>query len=129
MAAPEGARRRLHEFNHVHESRQLPYYHVLGVPLDATQADVVRAYRKLSLRLHPDKPGGSNERFQELSQAYKCLSNEDSRRRYDECGFDEDNINTTEVDQFVDAFFGEGARSVDGRSPDWNMGKVAVLSL
>ena len=50
-----------------------------------------------------------------------CLSNDDSRWRYDECGFDEDNINTTEVDQFVDAFFGEGARNVDGRSPDWNM--------
>ena len=29
-----------------------------------------------------------------------------------------------QVDQFVDAFFGETARGVDGRSPDWNMGKV-----
>ena len=28
------------------------------------------------------------------------------------------------MDQFVDAFFGETARGVDGRSPDWNMGKV-----
>ena len=120
----QGAARRLHEFNHVHESRQLPYYNVLGVPVDASKSDIVRAYRKLSLRFHPDKPGGSNERFQELSKAYTCLSNEDSRRRYDECGFDEDNISTAEVDQFVDAFFGEGARNVDGRSPDWSMGKV-----
>lgn len=31
---------------------------------------------------------------------------------------------TTEVDQFVDAFFGETARAVDGRSPEWNMGKI-----
>ncbi|CAJ1400238.1 unnamed protein product [Effrenium voratum] len=103
----------------VHEQRKLPYYEVLGVSLEATNTEIV-----LSLKLHPDKPGGSNDRFQELSRAYSCLSNEDSRRKYDECGFDEDNINTTEVDQFVDAFFGETARAVDGRSPDWNMGKV-----
>lgn len=124
MAASQGAWRRLREFNDVHEHRQLPYYDVLGVPIDASKADIVRAYRKLSLRFHPDKPGGSNERFQELSKAYTCLSNEDNRRRYDECGFDEDNIPNAEVDQFVDAFFGEGARNVDGRSPDWNMSKV-----
>lgn len=33
----------------------------------------MRAYRRLSLKLHPDKPGGSNAKFQELSKAYKCL--------------------------------------------------------
>ena len=113
MAASQGAWRRLREFNDVHEHRQLPYYDVLGVPIDASKADIVRAYRKLSLRIHPDKPGGSNERFQELSKAYTCLSNEDNRRRYDECGFDEDNIPNAEVDQFVDAFF--GGRTERGR--------------
>jgi len=46
------------------------------------------------------------------------------RRKYDDCGFDEDNISTDEVDQFVVAFFGEGARGVDGRSGDWKMNSI-----
>jgi len=119
-----GARRDFDHFNEVHQHRKLPYYDVLGVRPDATTSEIIRAYRRLSLKLHPDKVGGSSERFQELSRAYSCLSKEETRRKYDDCGFDEDNITTTEVDQFVDAFFGETARGVDGRSPDWNMGKV-----
>lgn len=119
-----GAHRRLEAFNAAHARRELPYYAILGVPFDACTADIIGAYRKLSLKLHPDKPGGSNERFQELNRAYKCLKNETSRRKYDDCGFDEDNIDTDEVDEFVDAFFGESARRFDGRSGDWSMGSI-----
>lgn len=119
-----GAHRRLDAFNTASAQRKLPYYEVLGVLQTATQSEITRAFRKLSLKFHPDKPGGSNEKFQELGQAYKCLRDENSRRKYDDCGFDEDNLDTDEVDQFVDAFFGEGARGVDGRSPDWSTGSV-----
>jgi len=124
-ATTSGAQRRLDAFNESHAQRRLPYYEALGVPVTATQTEITRAYRKLSLRLHPDKPGGCTERFQDLTKAYACLRDEKSRRKYDSCGFDEDNINTEEVDQFVDAFFGEGARSVDGRSPDWSMNAIS----
>mmetsp|Transcript_101782 Transcript_101782/g.180484 ORF Transcript_101782/g.180484 Transcript_101782/m.180484 type:complete len:437 (+) Transcript_101782:54-1364(+) len=119
-----GAYARLDAFNAVHAQRKLPYYDILGVAGDATQSEIISAYRKLSLKYHPDKAGGSTEKFQELSKAYKCLKNEDTRRKYDDCGFDEDNISTTEVDEFVDAFFGEGARGVDGRSGDWRLHSV-----
>eukprot|EP00404_Azadinium_spinosum_P007461 CAMPEP_0180450170 /NCGR_PEP_ID=MMETSP1036_2-20121128/18101_1 /TAXON_ID=632150 /ORGANISM="Azadinium spinosum, Strain 3D9" /LENGTH=447 /DNA_ID=CAMNT_0022456603 /DNA_START=27 /DNA_END=1370 /DNA_ORIENTATION=- len=119
-----GANRGLDAFNAVHAQRKLPYYEVLGVPEDAPQSQIVSAFRKLSLKYHPDKAGGSTEKFQELNKAYKCLKDEVSRRKYDECGFDEDNICTSEVDQFVDAFFGEGARGVDARSPDWRMNTI-----
>eukprot|EP00747_Dinoflagellata_sp_TGD_P182443 gnl/TRDRNA2_/TRDRNA2_36698_c0_seq1.p1 gnl/TRDRNA2_/TRDRNA2_36698_c0~~gnl/TRDRNA2_/TRDRNA2_36698_c0_seq1.p1 ORF type:complete len:449 (+),score=89.64 gnl/TRDRNA2_/TRDRNA2_36698_c0_seq1:45-1391(+) len=119
-----GAHRKLDAFNSVHAQRKLPYYELLGVSENATQSDIVRAFRKLSLKLHPDKAGGSTEKFQELNKAYKCLKDEDSRRKYDECGFDEDNICTSEVDQFVDAFFGESARGVDTRSPDWKLNSI-----
>lgn len=122
--AQTGAHRRLEAFNAAHSQRRLLYYEVLGVPEDATLSDITRAFRKLSLKFHPDKVGGSTEKFQELSKAYKCLKDDTTRRKYDECGFDEDNLNTDEVDQFVDAFFGDSARGVDGRSPDWSMGKV-----
>jgi len=125
-----GAHRRLDAFNVAHSTRKLPYYDVLAVSEDATEAEIIRAFRKLSLRFHPDKQGGSTEKFQELNQAYKCLKDSESRRKYDDCGFDEDNIDTTETDQFVDAFFGEGARRVDGRSGDWRMGAIeAYISI
>lgn len=119
-----GAHRTLDSFNTAHAQRKLPYYEVLGVAESASQSQIISAFRKLSLKYHPDKPGGSTAKFQELNKAYKCLKDADSRRKYDECGFDEDNIGTDEVDQFVDAFFGEGARGVDGRSPDWNCNAI-----
>lgn len=57
------------------------------------------------------------------------MKNEEARRKYDDCGFDEDNtVNSTEVDAFVDAFFGEGSRGVDGRSHDWRLGSVENYS-
>lgn len=119
-----GAHRKLDAFNAVHAQRRLPYYEILGVPESATSSEIISAYRKLSLKLHPDKPGGSNAKFQELSKAYKCLKEAESRRKYDDCGFDEDNIDTEEVDTFVDAFFGESARRIDGQSPDWSTGAI-----
>lgn len=119
-----GAQRHLDAFHQAHDRRRLPYYELLGVPQTASQSEIIRAFRRLSLKLHPDKPGGSHERFQDLNKAYKCLKDDECRRKYDECGFDEDNIDTTEVDQFVDAFFGEGARAVDGRSPDWSTSAI-----
>lgn len=119
-----GAHCRLDAFNKANAQKNLTYYDVLGVSESATQDQIVRVYRRLSLKLHPDKPGGSNEQFQELSRAYKCLKDPETRRKYDDCGFDEDNIDCTEVDTFVDAFFGESARNIDGRSGDWSTNSV-----
>lgn len=120
-----GAHRKLDEFNQASDAqKRLLYYELLEVPFSATQSEIIRAFRKLSLKQHPDKPGGSTSKFQALSRAYKCLKDEKSRRKYDECGFDEDNINTDDVDEFVDAFFGESARGVDGESPDWHTNSI-----
>jgi len=119
-----GAQRKFDAFNAAHAQKKLPYYEILGVSETASQAEIVRVYRKRSLKLHPDKPGGSNEQFQELNKAYKCLKDPENRRKYDDCGFDEDNIDTDEVDTFVDAFFGETARGLDGRSGDWSCNDV-----
>lgn len=61
------------------------YYDILGVNRNATQEEIKKAYRKLSLKNHPDK-GGDVDKFKEISTAYDILSNEITRRKYDmEC--------------------------------------------
>ena len=48
-------------------------HRVLGVPYGASQAVVLEAYRRLSKLHHPDREGGSDERFVEIQQAYETL--------------------------------------------------------
>jgi chaperone protein DnaJ len=62
------------------------YYDLLGVPRDATDAVIKRAFRKLSLQFHPDKNPGNEEaatKFKEISQAYEVLSDPEKRQTYD----------------------------------------------
>lgn len=49
------------------------YYAVLQVPRDASDADIKKAYRRLSLRYHPDKNSdpGAKTRFLECAEAYE----------------------------------------------------------
>src|SRR4051812_16588 len=63
-------------------------YAVLGVPRDADEETVKKAFRKLAMKYHPDKnPGKANEqRFKEVNQAHEVLSNKEKRALYDECG-------------------------------------------
>ncbi|KAJ9457574.1 Protein psi1 [Diplonema papillatum] len=58
-------------------------YDVLECSPSATQDEIKRAFRRLAVRYHPDKNPHGEEKFQELSFAYRILSNEDERRLYD----------------------------------------------
>src|SRR5437764_14709261 len=60
------------------------YYKVLGVPEEATDKDIRRAYRKLAKEHHPDSNPGHEDRFKEISAAYDVLSDEEKRTAYDE---------------------------------------------
>ena len=58
------------------------YYDVLGVPTDASEADIKKAFRKLASQHHPDK-GGDTDKFQQIQEAYETLSDSNRRQEYD----------------------------------------------
>lgn len=69
-------------------------YNILGVSKDADEKEIKKAYRKLSLKYHPDKQNGKSEeeqkeaeqKMQELNEAYSVLSDKEKRSNYDRFG-------------------------------------------
>lgn len=68
------------------EEVQLNFYEFLGVQQDASSADIRKAYRKLSLTLHPDKNKDENAetQFRQLVAIYEVLKDDERRQRYDD---------------------------------------------
>ncbi|RBQ25378.1 MAG: Chaperone protein DnaJ [Methanocorpusculum sp. MCE] len=66
------------------------YYDVLGLPRNATETDIKKAYRNLAKKYHPDvcKDPGAEEKFKSINEAYDVLSDETKRRQYDQLGHD-----------------------------------------
>ena len=58
------------------------YYAMLSVTKESTTEELTKSYRKLSLKVHPDKRGGSEEAFQKLNRAYEVLKDEKSLSDY-----------------------------------------------
>lgn len=76
------------------------YYAILGLEKNSSVEEIRKAYRKLSLKVHPDKnkAPGSEDAFKKVSKAFKCLSDDGSRRIYDQTGtlheFDNSEVNS-----------------------------------
>ena len=67
------------------------YYEVLGVPKNATDEEIKKAYRKLAMKHHPDRNQGdaakaAEEKFKEAKEAYEMLSDAQKRAAYDQYG-------------------------------------------
>lgn len=65
------------------------YYEVLGVPKNASEEDIKKAYRQLAKKYHPDMNQGdksSEAKFKELNEAYEVLGDMDKKAKYDQFG-------------------------------------------
>ena len=63
------------------------YYYFLGIPQNASSEDIKKAYRKLSLKYHPDKNENDaffSDRFKEIKEAYETLMDDGRRKLYDQ---------------------------------------------
>ena len=70
-------------------SEKRDYYEVMGVPKNASEDEIKKAYRKLAKQYHPDlNPGdkAAEAKFKELNEAYEVLSDSDKKARYDQFG-------------------------------------------
>jgi molecular chaperone DnaJ len=65
------------------------YYQILDVARDASEADIKKAYRRLAMKLHPDRnpdDKAAEEQFKEAKEAYEVLSDAGKRATYDQYG-------------------------------------------
>jgi len=77
------------------------FYEILGVNKNASESDLKKAFRKASLKWHPDRWSDKSEKekkeaeekFKEISEAYDVLSDPDKRSRYDRFGENWDQVN------------------------------------
>lgn len=64
------------------------YYETLGIPRNADDSEIKKAYRNLARKFHPDvcKEPGAEEKFKKINEAYSVLSDEQKKRQYDNMG-------------------------------------------
>jgi len=120
-------------------------YELLGVPRDADETQIKKAFRKLARELHPDvnDAPGAEERFKEVAEAYEILSDRDRRATYDRYGYEglrSGGYAPTDFGAFgglsdiLDAFFGGGGGGFfggtrGGPAAGRDAGAEAVLDL
>ena len=115
-------------------------YEVLGVPRDADETQIKKAFRKLARELHPDVNNhdpDAEEKFKEAAEAYEILSDAERRSIYDRHGYEglkrggaaPDMGNFGSFSDLFDAFFGGGGGGFRGPAPGDDALVEAVIDL
>lgn len=111
------------------------HYKILRLAVNASQAEIKQAYREIALTLHPDMHDGcktKTDHFKEASEAYRVLSNIDTRRRYDlESGLKAEPVKRKVQDYSMmdggDKPHGEVVHTREARSVDEKNEDLAIL--
>ena len=82
----------------------MSYYDVLDVKNDASDIEIKKAYRAMSLKYHPDRnqSAEANDKIQQINEAYETLGDADLRKQYDMKDAMGENLNFGNADQFND---------------------------
>jgi curved DNA-binding protein len=64
----------------------MDYYSTLGIDRNASQEQIKKAYKKMSMQHHPDRTGGDDSKFKEINEAYQNLSDPQKKQMYDQFG-------------------------------------------
>ena len=71
------------------------FYEILEINKYATKEEIKKNYKRLALKYHPDKNQDSEEskkKFQDITEAYSVLSDEDKKKRYDKFGLEDNDV-------------------------------------
>ncbi|CAD8134894.1 unnamed protein product [Paramecium octaurelia] len=100
-------------------------YELLGVPKNASQNDIKKAYYGLAKKYHPDANPSKDakEKFAEINNAYETLSDENKRRVYDQVGMtgdEQDQAGAQDPFAAYSSFFRQGARGGRGQEYEFD---------
>lgn len=93
------------------------YYYFLGVSENATDEEIKKAYRKLSLKYHPDKNDNDTffaDRFKEVQEAYEILSDPEKRKFFDQNFFANQSAVKLSVPPIIKSFTADKIRVQKG---------------
>ena len=81
---PFGSHQREEEEEQYEKDTKL--YDIMGLEKNASDDQIRKTYKRMAIKLHPDKQGGSQEKFKELQMAYGILKDKEKRETYDKYG-------------------------------------------